>query len=536
VDSAHGPRRRLPRGWPLALGILGASLFYGDGIITPAISVLSAIEGISVAAPAVEAYIVPATVVVLVGLFVVQSHGTGRVGAIFGPIMLVWFLVLGAAGIAQVAQNPRILLALDPRHAVAMFAAAPGLTFAALGAVVLAVTGGEALYADMGHFGRRPIRLAWVGLVLPALLLNYFGQGALLLADPSALDNPFYRLIPEWGRLPMVGLATAATVIASQAVISGAFSLTRTAIQLDLLPRMSIRHTSAHEIGQIYVPRINWLLLLGVMVLVLGLRSSSALANAYGIAVTGTMAATTALAYLVARRIWHWSRLTAGTIAGGFLIVDLAFFGANALKFLDGGWMPLLVGTAITLAIWSWLRGRRVVAAQEAADGLPVEQFIQRLVSKPVVRVPGTAVFMNRDPATVPRALLHNLKHNKVIHERVVLLTVVNEEIPHVPRARRISTEALGGGIQRVVLRFGFMESPDVPGTLERAGRPDLSGSDLATSFYLGHDTLVRSSRPALPAWQERLFLLLAASAASATSFFRIPPNRVMELGTQIEV
>ncbi|MBP2295494.1 potassium transporter Kup [Azospirillum rugosum] len=520
----------------MAAGIIGAALFYGDAVITPAISVLSAVEGLSVAAPVFDRFVLPITLTILVLLFVVQRYGTARVGSLFGPVMVVWFLVLAALGLAQIVQEPQVLEALLPTHAVRMLADHGWHGFLLLGAVVLAVTGGEALYADMGHFGRFPIRIAWFGLVLPSLLLCYFGQGALILREPIAIENPFFHLAPDWAQLPLVALATAATVIASQAVISGAFSMTRQAMHLRYLPRMEVRHTSAHEIGQIYLPAINWFLLAGVVLLVIVFQSSTNLAAAYGIAVTGTMVATTALAYKVARRLGRWPLVPAILALAGFLSVDLAFFGANLLKVADGGWFPLLVAAAVFWLMMTWRRGRVVLRERLAESGMPMDLFLDRVKGGSVPRVPGTAVFLTSSARGLPPSLLHNLKHNKVLHERVVLLTVETEDVPYVPAADRFQVTPYTAGFFRVIAHYGFMDEPDIPNALLERRIPGLPFDPMDTTYFVSRETLIPSSRPDLPRWQELVFIALSKLSGSASEYFRIPPGRVVELGMQIEI
>ena len=520
----------------MAAGIIGAALFYGDAVITPAISVLSAVEGLTVSAPVFEHFVLPITLTILVLLFVMQRYGTARVGALFGPVMVLWFATLAVLGTAQIVREPHVLEALLPTHAVRMLAEHGWHGFVLLGAVVLAVTGAEALYADMGHFGRLPIRLAWFGLVLPSLLLCYFGQGALLLREPQAIENPFFHLAPDWAQLPLVALATAATVIASQAVISGAFSMTRQAMNLRYLPRMEVRYTSAHEIGQIYMPTINGLLLAGVVLLVVTFRSSSDLAAAYGIAVTGTMVATTALAYKVARRLGRWPLVPALAALVGFLSVDLAFFGSNLLKVADGGWFPLAVAAGVFLLMTTWRRGRTVLRARLAESGIPMDLFLDRVKRGSIQRVPGTAVFLTRNTRGLPPSLLHNLKHNKVLHERVVLLTVEIEDVPYVPAATRFEVKPYVAGFFRVILKYGFMEEPDIPAALRERRIPGLPFDPMDTTYFVSRETLIPSGRPDLPRWQEQIFIHLSKLSASASEYFYIPPGRVVELGMQIEI
>ncbi len=532
AHSEADPRRRTVL---LMVGIAGAALFYGDGMITPAISVLSAMEGLEVAAPLLKPYVIPLTIAVLIGLFMVQSRGSERIGAYFGPVMAAWFAVLAAAGLVQVLQNPGVLAALSPLHGIRFLAGHGWIGFLALGSVFLAMTGAEALYADMGHFGRGPIRFDWFAFVLPALALNYFGQGALVLAHPDAADMPFFKLFPGWALVPIVVLATAATVIASQAVISGAFSLSQQAMQLSLLPRLDIRQTSQEAIGQVYVPQINWLLMVCVIGLVLAFGSSDNLAAAYGIAVAGTMVITTGLLALVARRAWGWSMPATAAVIGAFFVVDLAFFTANAVKIPQGGWFPLLIGAVVFTLMSTWRRGRQIVLARTSEDNLPIGQFLARLDAAKLPRVPGTAVYLAARRATAPYSLTDNLRHNKVLHERIVLLTVVTERMPYVEGAQRMTAKPLDKGFTEMTLRFGFAEAPDVPAALEahRAGFP----IDIAeTSFFLGRETQVPTVHPDLSRWRERLYSFMTRNAVSASSYFRIPPKRVVELGTQVEL
>jgi len=519
-----------------ALGVVGAALFYGDCVLTPAISVLSAVEGLKIATDAFEPYVLPISLAVLAALFVVQRFGTKGIGSLFGPVTVVWFAALLVLGLVHIAGNPGVLRAVDPRFAVAFFADNGWVAFVTLGAVVLAITGGEALYADMGHFGAKPIRWAWFGLVLPALLVNYFGQGALVLADPSAIENPFYLMAPGWALLPLVGLATAATVIASRAVISGAFSMAQQAALLGLSPRMRVRHTSQSEIGQIYVSAVNWALLAGVATLVVGFGSSEKLASAYGIAVTGTMTVTTLLAMTAARHLWGWSLARVALVLGGFLVVDLAFLSANLLKIASGGWIPVLIGAAVFAVMWTWRRGRAALAEQESADSLPTASFLARIEPGKPHRVPGTAVFMTARPAEIPRAMLHNLKHNQILHERVILATVETLSVPRVPGAERLSVEDLGKGFLAVRIRFGFMQAPDVPKALARLGRMGHAWDEMRVSYFIGRNALATSRNPCLPRWQERLFIALYRLGANAGDFFRIQPGKVVELGTRVEI
>jgi len=519
-----------------ALGLFGAALFYGDGVITPAISVLSAVEGLEVAMPAFRPYVLPISLVVLVGLFLIQRRGTAQVGAVFGPVMLFWFTTLGVLGAVNVIRHPDVLQAINPIYALNFFAANQWHGFLALGAVVLAITGGEALYADMGHFGRRPIKLAWFAYVFPALYLNYLGQGALIIDDPSAVKNPFYLLVPEPLLYPMVGLSTLATIIASQAVISGAFSLTRQAVQLGYSPRMHVVHTSEREVGQIYVPSVNWMLLGAVVALVVGFRSSSALASAYGIAVTLTMMIDTVLAFVVVRALWRWRLGWAVAFVVLFFVVDFAFFSANSVKLLDGGWFPLALGLAIHTLLMTWKRGREALARRMALDTIPLALLIQSLFYDPPLRVSGTGIFMTTDPDGVPRALLHNLLHNKVLHDRVVLVNVITEDVPYVSPAERVRVETLDSGFYRVFVRYGFKDDPDIPAALATAGEQGFAFELMESSFFLGRETLMPRKGSPLAVWRERLFIVMFRNAHSAAEFFSIPANRVVEFGTQVEL
>ncbi|MDF2780727.1 MAG: kup1 [Geminicoccaceae bacterium] len=536
ASLAHRTFPARPRRTVVVLAMCGAALFYGDGLITPAISVLSAVEGLRMATPLFEPYVVPIALVILIALFVIQSRGTGKIGLLFGPVVCVWFVVLGALGLAQILRAPEVLRALDPSYALSLLATHQWSAFVTLGAVFLAVTGAEALYADMGHFGRLPIRLAWFGLVLPGLLLNYFGQGALLLADPAAVANPFYLLAPAWALYPMVLLATAATVIASQAVISGAFSLSWQAVQLGYLPRLNLRHTSARAMGQIYIPRVNWMLLVGVVLLVLGFQSSTNLAAAYGIAVSATMAITAVLAGIVARGRWRWPLALIVLVFGGFLVLDLTFLAANALKIFAGGWFPILLAAALVVLMSTWRRGREVMFERLYRAAPSLRSFLTTLAQRPLARVSGTAVFLTANPDIVPRALLHNLKHNKILHERVVVLKVVTEEIPRVASTERVAVEHLGGNFHQVLVRYGFMEQPNVAAEILscQLGPPELSLTD--ASFFLSRETFLPSARPDLAPWREQIFIHMANSALDATRFFRLPPDRVVEIGSQVEI
>ena len=525
------------KAWLLSvLGVFGAALFYGDGMITPAISVLSAVEGLEVATPAFRPFVLPIALVLLIGLFLMQKSGTGKVGAIFGPVMLCWFAVLAVLGVRGMQFHPEIIGAINPLWAWRFIAGEPLLGWLALGAVVLAITGGEALYADMGHFGRGPIKVGWFSVVLPALYLNYLGQGALILDHPDNVRNPFFLLVPEALLYPMVALAALATIIASQAVISGAFSLTRQAIQLGYAPRMHTVHTSEREIGQIYVPGINWMLLGAVIALVVGFRSSSALASAYGIAVTLTMMIDTILAFVVVQALWRWSLAKSMLFLAVFLSVDVAFFSATLVKVMAGGWFPLLVGATIFILLRTWKRGRALLAERTRSETMPLDVFIQSLFSDPPPRVAGTAVFLTTWPDKVPRALLHNLVHNKVLHERVVLLNVETADIPYVTADERLHLEELDYGFMRLRLRYGFKDDPDIPLALEGCAALGHAFEMMDTSFFLGRETLVSTPGEGMPQWRERLFILMFRNAGSAADYFHIPPNRVVEMGSKVEL
>jgi len=520
----------------IAVGLFGAALLYGDGVITPAISVLSAVEGLAVATRVFEPFIVAITVVILVALFVVQSRGTAGIGSVFGPVMVVWFLTLASLGLLHISDNPVVLTAINPEHALEFLYVHRVTAFITLGAVFLSVTGAEALYADMGHFGRKPIRIAWFTLVVPSLMLNYLGQGALLISHPEAREFPFYRLAPDWGLYPLVLLSTFATVIASQAVISGAFSLTQQAMQLGYSPRFDIHHTSAQEKGQVYIPEVNWLLMLVTVGLVLWFRTSTNLAGAYGMAVTTTMVITTMLAYVVARERWGWSTWWAGLVTGAFLLTDLAFFGANVIKIEHGGWFPLLLAAAVYGVMTTWHTGRRVVTRRLAETEVPLSAFFDTVELKPPHRISGTGIFMTARPEGAPPILVHHLTHNKVLHEQVVLLTVSIGDVPTVDSDRSIEIEPLENGFTRVVARFGYMEQPDVPAALERARERGLRIDPADTTYYLAHLTLFVNSRLGMGAWRDKLFIFLSKNARRATNFFLIPPDRVVEIGIQLEI
>ena len=524
--------------WVLAgFGIFGAALFYGDGVITPAISVLGAVEGLQVAAPGLGKYVVWIALAILLGMFAVQRHGTHKVGKAFAPVMTLWFVVLAVLGVRQIIANPQVLYAVNPLHAVRFFVSHGDTSFIALGGVVLALTGAEALYADMGHFGKKPIRLAWFGFVLPALLLNYFGQGALLLGDPLAISSPFYLMVPAPLLYPMIVLSACAAVIASQAVISGAFSMTREAMSLGYSPRLAVVHTSREMSGQIFVPWVNRMLMVLVILAVLGFRSSDNLGAAYGIAVTGTMTMTTLLALVVARRHWHWNWAVVIPVGLLLMTLDLAFFGANALKIAHGGWFPLVLGVLIFTVMTTWRRGRELVVREIKQSGLALQPFIENISEHPPLRVPGTAVFLTANQHAVPHALLHNLKHNKVLHERNVLLTVEVLETPMADRDERIEITELGGDFYGLELRFGFAEDPNIPLALSRCSKQGLPFEMMDTTFFLSRENIVADARrPGMALWRDKLFAFLARNALPATAFFQIPGNRLIELGAMVEI
>ena len=520
----------------MVAGVFGAALFYGDGVITPAISVLSAVEGLEVAAPSLKAYVVPATVAVLFVLFMFQKKGTAGIGRLFGPIMMVWFVVLAVSGLLHVMAAPQILSALNPVHGLQFLARNGWIAFVGLGAIVLAVTGAEALYADMGHFGRRPIRLAWFSYVLPALTLNYMGQGALVMADPKAIDNPFYLLFPSWLLYALVGLATAATVIASQAVITGTYSLTRQAIQLGFLPRMNIVQTSAKHYGQIYVPLINWLLLVAVIAAVVGFGSSTALASAYGVAVTGTMLITTLLTFFVIRFLWGYNVIICALATGFFIVVDVAFFSATALKIPQGGWFPLVIGLGVFSLMSTWKTGRSILIRHLQESQVPLKPFVESLCTEPIIRVPNTAIFLVANADGIPNSLLHNLAHNQVLHERVIFMTVIFKDMPFVPINARVSIDLIAEGFFRFKVFYGFMEKPDIPLVLESCRQDGLEFNLLATSFFVSRETIVPMHGPGMAAWREELFATMSSLAGSIVPYLNIPPNRVIELGTRVEI
>lgn len=520
----------------ILLGIFGAALLYGDGMITPAITVLGAMEGLEVATPLFGPYVLPLSVAIILGIFVIQKFGTHRVGGLFGPIMVVWFLTIAFLGFIWVVQEPAVFGALDPRHAVRYFRDNGWHGFPVLGAVVLAVTGGEALYADMGHFGRRPIRLAWYGAVLPALMLNYFGQGAMLLIHPDAASQPFFKMTPAWALLPLVGISTLAAIIASQALISGAFSLTRQAIQLGFAPRLDIEHTSSHEMGQVYVPQVNWALAVCTILIVFGFRSSSALAATYGVAVTITMLITALLLHVVMTERWKWPLPVAYSVTAVFITIDLALVGANLLKIVRGGWLPLGVATLVFILMTTWKTGRRLIAERLTSRAVPLDEFMAAVIANPPVRVSGTAVFMTAQPKGTPAALAHNLRFNKVLHEHVVILMVTTAPVPNVPEAEQATVQALGHGVFNVKVQYGFMQDPDVPEALALARTKGVDVDFDDVTFFLGRETIIPTKRRGMALWRERLFVLMSRNAQRATAFFRLPPERVVELGVQVEI
>ena len=534
---ALGQRALGRRSWPLlALGVIGASMFIGDSMITPAISVLSAVEGLKLAAPALEHYVVPLTLLILVVLFSVQSSGTARVATAFGPVMIVWFSALAVMGLIHISDDPSVLAAINPWYGIRFLLTHGTIGLVTLGAVFLAVTGGEALYADLGHFGRKPIQSAWLFFVLPSLLINYFGQGALVLSNPAAIENPFYRMVPESMLLPLIVLATAATVIASQAVITGAFSLVRQAVQLGLLPRFEVRFTSETHAGQIYLPRVNMLLLIGVLLLVLLFRTSSGLASAYGIAVSTTMVVDGIMGFVVIWKLWNWKAATAAAVILPFVVVDMSFFSANLLKLLEGAWVPLLFGVLMAVMIWTWRRGATILTGKTRRTEVPLKDLIKSLEKRPPHIVKGTAVFLTSDPSFVPTALLHNLKHNKVLHEHNVILTIETAQTPRVDPAERVRMENISDKFSTVRLRFGFMESPNVPKALVIARKLGWQFDIMATSFFVSRRSLKPAAQSGMPIWQDHLFIALSRSANDATDYFQIPTGRVVEVGTQVTI
>ena len=520
----------------ILIGLFATALLYGDGMITPAISVLSAVEGLEVATPNLQGYVIPIAVGILAALFLIQRHGTGTVGSIFGPVMVLWFSTLALLGIMHIAQNPTVLTALSPVHAVRFFLENKGEGFLALGSIFLVVTGSEALYADMGHFGRKPIGLAWFALVLPALVLNYFGQGALVISDPAAIDNPFYRMAPEWALWPLLIVATAATIIASQALISGAFSLTVQAVQLGYLPRLRILHTSETASGQIYVPAINWALMVACIGLVLGFRTSGGLAAAYGVAVATAMVVTTLLFFVVTRERWRWAKWSSILVAGGFLVVDLSYFGANLFKVPEGGWFPLVIGLAIFTLMTTWKRGRELLAARLHHGELPIERFIQSIAAQPPTRVAGTAIYLSSRPGAAPPAMLLNFRHNEVLHETIVIASIATSDVPRVAGARRAKVWDLGDGFFQVVLSYGFMEEPNVPEALGNIVHTGFGISPERSTYVLGRETVLATEREGMALWREKLFAMMARNATSAASFFQLPADKCLEIGTQVEI
>jgi len=524
------------RRWLLAIGIFGTSLFYGDGVITPAISVLSAVEGLEVVSPAFKEWVIPLTLVILFCLFAVQKRGTSGIGRFFGPITLVWFFAIAAMGIAHIAQHPEILQALSPHHALRFMFQNPGTTFIILGAVVLCVTGAEALYADLGHFGKKPIRLAWFSVVMPALTLNYFGQGALLLARPEAVKNPFYMMAPDWAVLPLVILATMATVIASQALITGAFSVTKQVVQLGYLPRLNVQHTSVRDTGQIYIPAVNWGLFVAIVLAVVMFRSSSNLAAAYGIAVTLDMLITTTLTFFVIRYGWNYPLALCWAATGWFFIVDLAFFSSNLLKLFQGGWFPLVIGGAIFTLMMTWKHGRDILNEKLKTDAIELASFLESVFANPPLRVPGTAVFLTAEPGVVPSAMLHNLKHNKVLHDHNLFVTVRSHEVPWIGMDRRLEIESLGHDCWQVTLHYGFKNDPDVPNALQQIRARGCEIEPMTTSYFLSRDNVVPSIGGGMAPWREKLFAQMHHNASAAADFLNLPNNAVVELGSKIEI
>ena len=536
VNGTRLARGLSPRRLMIVLGIFGSALLYADGALTPAVTVMSAVEGLEIATPALATWVIPVTLMILVGLFLLQSRGTARIGALFGPVMLAWFATIGVLGLSEIVRQPGVLAAVSPYHAVLFFGENLRRGFVVLGAVFLVVTGGEALYADLGHFGHRAIQIAWFSIPLPCLLLNYFGQGALLLRTPAAAENPFYHLAPHWALYPLIVLATAASVIASQAVISGAFSLTRQAVQLGYSPRLNIEHTSSREIGQIYVPSVNWGLMLLTCMLVLGFQTSSNIAGAYGVALSTLMLITTLMFYVMSREVWRWSIPRAALVVGLFLLMDVPFFAANMLKIRYGGWVPLVIAAAVYALMSTWKRGREVLAKRMLEKTVPLKMLLADLAAEPPVRVPGTAVFMYGTADGTPPALVHNLAHNKVLHERIVFLNVVTLDIPHVPPAERVTVKRIGKGFHSVVARYGFMDDPHIEDVLAACRAKSLDIRIEGTTFFLGRETLVASERPGIAEWRAKLFAFMSRNALRATAFFKIPPNQVFEVGAQVEL
>lgn len=536
VQGSRVARSLTPSRIMIVLGIFGAALMYADGALTPAISVLSAVEGLSIAAPGLAHWVVPVTLVILVGLFFLQQRGTAHIGAMFGPVMLLWFATLAVLGLTQIVQQPDVLAAISPHHAVQFFAADTGRGFLVLGAVFLVATGGEALYADLGHFGHRAIQWAWFSIGLPGLVLNYFGQGALLLRRPEFAENPFYHSAPPWALYPLIALATAAAIIASQAVISGAFSLTRQAVQLGYSPRLRIEHTSSREIGQIYLPAVNWALLLATCAFVLGFRSSSNIAGAYGVALATLMVITTLMFAVMCREVWGWSWWRIGFGVGLFLAIDLMFLGANSLKIVHGGWVPLAVAVGAYILMVTWKRGREILAKRMMEKTVPLKLLLADLAAEPPIRVPGTAVFMYGSADGTPPALVHNLAHNKVLHEKVVFITVLTEDVPHVEPNQRVLVKRIGKGFHSVTARYGFMDDPDIEDVLAACKEQQLAIPIEGTTFFLGRETLIATNRPGMAQWRERLFAFMSRNAMRATAFYQIPPEQVFEVGAHVEL
>jgi KUP system potassium uptake protein len=536
VNGSRVARGLTPRKIMVVLGIFGAALIYADGALTPAISVMSAVEGLEVATPALAYWVVPLTLIILVGLFWFQRHGTARIGAIFGAVMVLWFATLAVLGLLHIVGRPGVLAAVSPYYAARFAAENVGRTLIVLGAVFLVVTGGEALYADLGHFGHRAIQYAWFSVAFPALLLNYFGQGALLLSDPAAAVNPFYHMAPTWALYPLIALATAAAIIASQAVISGSFSLTRQAVQLGYSPRLQIDHTSSREIGQIYVPAVNWGLMLLTCALVLGFGNSSNIAGAYGVALSTLMVMTTFMFYVMSREVWRWSFARAALVVGLFLAMDIPFLAANALKIQHGGWVPLAIAIVLYLLMTTWKRGREILSKRMLEKTVPLKLLLADLAAEPPIRVPGTAVFMYGSVDGTPPALIHNLAHNKVLHEKIVFLTVVTEDVPHLPAAERVTVKRIGKGFHSVVARYGFTEDPDILEVVAACKVQQLDIPIEGTTFFLGRETVIASERPGMSVWRESVFAFMTRNALRATAFFKIPPNQVFEVGSQVEL
>jgi KUP system potassium uptake protein len=536
IQGRRQSRGLSPRAMIIMLGIFGAALMYADGALTPAISVMSAVEGLAIAAPTLSHWITPITLLLLLGLFLLQRHGTARVGTVFGPVMLIWFLTIAALGLHGIVRDPAVLAAISPLHAVRFFGEDPWRGFLVLGAVFLVVTGGETLYADLGHFGHRAIQIAWFSIPFPALLLNYFGQGALLLTEPESASSPFYHLAPDWALVPLIGVATAAAIIASQAVISGAFSLSRQAVQLGYMPRLQIDHTSSREIGQIYVPAVNWALMLLTVALVFGFRTSSNIAGAYGVALATLMVITTLMFFMMSREVWGWSLAKALLVTGSFLVIDTLFFAANALKIPAGGWVPLAIALGVYILMMTWKRGREILAKRMMEKTVPLKLLLADLAAEPPIRVPGTAVFMYGTSDGTPPALVHNLAHNKVLHEKIIFLTVITEDVPHVGPEQRVTVKRSGKGFHTVVARYGFMQDPDINEVLSACKANSLDIPLEGTTFFLGRETLIATDRPGMAIWREHLFAFMSRNALRATAFFKIPPNQVFEVGSHVEL